>query len=54
MFQVLSLFAHHPVVDLCVSSYLLQEEASLMMAEQVIEPRMQQDFVESFYFTKFL
>jgi hypothetical protein len=34
MVQDVSLSAHHLVVGLCVWSYLLQEEPSLMMAVQ--------------------
>lgn len=36
MFQDLSLSAFCPVVDLCVCSYLQQEEVSLMMAEKIL------------------
>lgn len=36
MFQDLSLSAFCPVVDLCVCSYLQQEEASLMKAEKIL------------------
>lgn len=36
VFQGLSLSAFCPVVDLCVCSYLRQEETSLMMAEKIM------------------
>lgn len=44
----LSLFSFYPVVDLSISSHLLQEEASMMMTESSTYLWVEQNVIRSY------
>ena len=54
LFWGLSLFIHCPIAVLHLCSYLLQEEASLMMAEWDTDPWVEQNVIRSHFIAAFL
>lgn len=54
LFWGLSFFLHCPIAVLHLCSYLLQEEASLMMAEWNTDPWVEQNVIRSHFIAAFL